>query len=107
MQRRSPGRSLRRVGIVAAALAISGCFAQQIHTPVLSAIVPGFWMGLWHGIIAPISFIVSLFSDHIRIYALPNSGRWYDFGFMIGIGGFHHGMRRSTRRGRSNAEPDQ
>ncbi len=43
-----------------------------------------FWMGLWHGICAPISFIISFFKE-IRIYAFPNGGRWYDFGFLLGI----------------------
>jgi len=27
----------------------------------------GFWAGLWHGIIAPITFIVSLFNPGVRI----------------------------------------
>ena len=90
---------LFRLAIVATALALSACFAEQLRAPVLRAVIPGFWMGLWHGIIAPIAFIVSLFSDHVRIYASPNSGLWYDFGFMIGIGGFHHGVRHGgTRR---------
>lgn len=97
-------QTFRRVALGTAAIVMTGCFASQTHAPTLSAIVPGFWMGLWHGIIAPISFIVSLFSDHIRIYASPNSGRWYDFGFMIGIGGFHHGVRHSGRRRRSDAD---
>ncbi len=44
----------------------------------------GFWMGLWHGICAPIAFIISLFKD-IRIYAFPNGGAWYDFGFLLGM----------------------
>jgi hypothetical protein len=48
----------------------------------------GFWAGLWHGIIAPITFIVSLFSDGVRIYETNNNGRWYDFGFMLGIGAY-------------------
>ena len=30
------------------------------------------------------SFIASLFID-VRIYAYPNSGVWYDFGFLIGV----------------------
>jgi len=55
--------------------------------------LPGFWMGFWHGCIAPVTFFVSLFTDQIRIYAFPNSGRWYDLGFMLGIGGFSHGVR--------------
>lgn len=46
---------------------------------------PGFWYGLWHGIIAPISFIISLFDDSVSVYAVNNNGGWYDFGFILGI----------------------
>lgn len=46
-----------------------------------------FWGGLWHGFIVPFSFIGSIFSDEITIYALNNNGFWYNFGFFIGIGG--------------------
>ncbi len=59
---------------------------------------PGFWLGLWHGFIAPVTFIVSLFSDAVRVYAVPNLGRWYDFGFMLGIGGFSGGVFAGSRR---------
>jgi len=48
----------------------------------------GFWAGLWHGIIAPITFIVSLFAAGVRIYEINDRGRWYDFGFMLGIGAY-------------------
>lgn len=48
----------------------------------------GFLGGLWHGIIAPIIFIVSLFNPDIRIYETNNQGRFYDFGFMLGIGAY-------------------
>ena len=44
----------------------------------------GFWGGLWHGIIVIFSFIGSLFSDDIAIYAYNNNGGWYDFGFVLG-----------------------
>ncbi|MCA9487731.1 MAG: hypothetical protein KC516_02100 [Nanoarchaeota archaeon] len=46
----------------------------------------GFWSGLWHGMISPISFIVSLFSDSVAMYAVNNNGGWYDFGFVLGSG---------------------
>ncbi|MFH1007041.1 MAG: hypothetical protein V1800_05985 [Candidatus Latescibacterota bacterium] len=49
------------------------------------AIPAGFWAGCWHGLIAPITFIVSLFSPNVRIYETHNRGRWYDFGFLIGV----------------------
>jgi hypothetical protein len=44
----------------------------------------GFWAGLWHGLIAPIVFFVSLFTAKVRIYETNNTGRWYDCGFLIG-----------------------
>ena len=46
----------------------------------------GFWGGLWHGLIAPLSFIGSLFSDKIAMYAINNNGGFYDFGFVLGAG---------------------
>ncbi len=46
----------------------------------------GFWYGLWHGIIAPVSFVISLFSEKIAMYAVNNNGGWYDFGFVLGAG---------------------
>lgn len=48
--------------------------------------IAGFWMGLWHGFIAPITFFISLFTDNVSIYEIHNTGNWYDFGFVIGAG---------------------
>ncbi len=47
----------------------------------------GFWAGAWHGTISPLAFIGELFSDDIAIYAINNNGRWYDFGYVIGLVG--------------------
>lgn len=44
----------------------------------------GFLAGLWHGLIMPITFIISLFDSGVRIYEANNNGRWYEFGFVIG-----------------------
>ena len=46
----------------------------------------GFLAGLWHGILAPFLFWISLFSGGTRVYEVCNKGRWYDFGFLLGIG---------------------
>lgn len=48
----------------------------------------GFWLGLWHGMIAPISFIVSLFKSDVAVYEVYNTGNWYVFGFLFGVGTF-------------------
>jgi hypothetical protein len=66
-------------------LCVAGSGSKYQETGAAPA---GFWAGLWHGIIAPITFIVSLFSDNVRIYEKNNNGRWYDFGFMLGIGAY-------------------
>ena len=58
----------------------------------------GFWSGLWHGLISPITFLISLFSDNVNIYDVFNSGNWYDFGFMFGISLVFSGGARATRR---------
>lgn len=48
--------------------------------------IAGFWLGLWHGVIAPITFVVSLFSDTVNVYEIHNNGNWYNFGFVLGAG---------------------
>lgn len=45
----------------------------------------GFLWGIWHGWIAPISLIMGLFNNNIRIYEAINTGWWYDLGFYIAI----------------------
>ncbi|MEE9387704.1 MAG: hypothetical protein V3U96_03775 [Paracoccaceae bacterium] len=58
----------------------------------------GFFWGLFDGAVAPLAFIMSWFSDSIGIYGTPNSGGWYDFGFLLGLtmwaGGSHAAKRR-------------
>lgn len=49
----------------------------------------GFFSGIWHGWIAPISLIFGIFDKNIGIYEIWNTGWLYDFGFYIAIiGGF-------------------
>ena len=73
-------KNWKKITLVTIAL-VSGC----AHQPTPHAIdPPGFFSGVFHGFIICFSFIASLFTD-VRIYAFPNSGGWYDFGFLIGI----------------------
>lgn len=46
----------------------------------------GFFGGLWHEFIIPLSFVMSLFLENTIIYAINNTGGWYDFGFLLGAG---------------------
>ena len=90
------------LALVAFLLVFGSCTASQPRVGTMLSInpIPGFWKGFWHGFIAPITFLASLVSSEVRIYAFPNSGRWYDFGFMLGIGGFSGGLFGASRKNR-------
>ncbi len=75
------GRTTLAVMAILSLAALGACASQ----PAGTAGTPAFWSGLLHGIVAPIAFIVSLFNEDVRMYAFPNAGRWYDFGFLLGI----------------------
>lgn len=57
----------------------------------------GFFGGLWHGIIAPASFVISLFTDNVAVWAVNNNGGWYTFGFLIGVGSLGFGGHKASR----------
>ena len=87
-----------RLGAVAAlALALSACIAKQSGAAV-SPSGPGFLEGVLHGFIFPVAWIVSLFTDQIAVYAVPNNGGWYNFGYFVGVMFLGVGARSSRRR---------
>ena len=83
--------------LVTVALALAACVAKQ-STNAVSPTAPGFLEGVWHGFNFPIAWIISLFTDKISVYAVPNNGGWYDFGYFIGICFLGVGARTSRRR---------
>ena len=78
-------------------LTLAACVAKQSLSAV-NPTAPGFLEGVWHGFIFPIAWIVSLFTNDISVYAVPNNGGWYDFGYFIGICFLGVGARTSKRR---------
>ncbi len=67
-------------------------------TPDSEGKVAGFWKGIWHGFIAPITFIISIFSRSVRLYEVHNSGFWYNLGFVLGAGLFLQGGILGSRK---------
>jgi hypothetical protein len=67
--------------LILALLTVAGCAAGPTRFVDHPA---GFWAGLWHGFIIVITFIISLFTDSVQIYARNNTGGWYDLGFVLG-----------------------
>ena len=87
--------------LVLSVLVLSACSAganPNVDVAAPDGDVAGFWLGLWHGLIIPITFIISLFTDTVNIYEVHNNGNWYDFGFVLGaacsLGGSGAGSRR-------------
>lgn len=64
---------------------------ELVNTENQKGQIAGFWPGFWHGLTAPIAFFISLFKDDVNVYEVHNNGKWYNFGFilglMIGLGG--------------------
>ena len=99
--RRRQRRALYAVLILG--IVLSACAAgpnAAVGTPAEGGDVAGFWMGLWHGVISPVTFVISLFNDGVNVYEIHNNGNWYNFGFVFGavclIGG-SHGARSASR----------
>jgi len=81
------------------AVLFTGCADVSPHVETFITSNPyGFWSGLWHGMIIPLSWIGSLFYDDIAIYAYNNNGGWYNFGFVLGIGGLSSGSTSVAKR---------
>ena len=96
MCRTVTGRRWRRLAFVALSMviaSISSCASQP--EPSTFSNPPGFWFGLLHGFLILLGFIGSPFTN-IRIYAFPNSGGWYDFGYLLGASIFLGGSGART-----------
>ena len=74
--------------VVLVFLSLSGCAGTNTveMQPRDNGNLAGFWSGLWHGLISPISFIGSLLDPDIEMYDVHNNGGWYNLGFALGAG---------------------
>lgn len=91
--------------VVLLGMMLAGCAPgpnELADSPSEEGDVAGFWGGLWHGIIAPITFIISLFTENVHMYEVHNNGGWYNFGFILGmmiiLGGSGGSAGRAGRR---------
>jgi hypothetical protein len=95
-------RAARAVGVLVLVLALAACAPGPNNVALVNAPhVAGFWLGLWHGAISPITFVISLFSSGVNIYEVHNDGSWYNFGFILGVSVAFGGAARSGSAGRS------
>lgn len=77
---------MKRIGLLAIMLSLmlvlGGCVPGDGTYTTDPA---GFFWGIWHGWIAPVSLILGLFNDTYRVYEVNNTGWFYDLGFYIAI----------------------
>jgi hypothetical protein len=95
-------RELRTVAAIGLVVLLAACARQVPGAVEHGPGAPGFLWGLWHGFVFPFAWIGSLFDEDIAVYAVPNTGGWYDFGFFLGItvlgGGSHFSSKKARRR---------
>lgn len=85
-----------RATLAVLTLTLLAACAEQVGTAVEPG-APGFLFGLWHGFIFPVAWVLSLFIPDVAVYAVPNNGGWYDFGFFLGIVVFGVGSWRGKK----------
>ena len=92
--------AVRRIAAAGLVLLLAAC-ARQVPDAVEHAKeTPGFLWGLWHGFVFPFAWIGSLFDPKIAVYAVPNNGGWYDFGFFLGVTVLGGGSWFSSKKAR-------
>jgi hypothetical protein len=79
-----PRRFRARLAGAALPMLLAACAATQSSATVRPN-APGFLLGVWHGFIFPVAWVISLFTSQVAIYAVPNNGGWYDFGYVLGV----------------------
>ncbi|MGH2664014.1 MAG: hypothetical protein ACRDH8_14690 [Actinomycetota bacterium] len=91
---------LAALGVV---LLLTSCAAGPNPAAATGEDPAGFWLGLWHGIIILVTFVISLFTNDVSVYEVANNGNWYDFGYVLGLlivlGGSGGGASRARKRG--------
>jgi hypothetical protein len=56
-----------------------------VKKPDANGRVAGIWMGVWHGVISPVTLVVSFTKPNVQMYEVHNDGSQYNFGFLIGV----------------------
>jgi len=47
--------------------------------------VAGIMLGIWHGIISPVTMVLSFVNQGVQMYEVHNDGSQYNLGFLLGV----------------------
>ena len=56
----------------------------EVNEPGPSGAVAGIGQGLWHGLISPVTLVLSFFNENVQMYEVHNNGKEYNLGFLLG-----------------------
>ena len=56
-----------------------------VNTPDVYGRVSGILLGLWHGVISPVTLVLSFFNKNVQMYEVHNDGSQYNLGFLLGV----------------------
>jgi len=56
-----------------------------INQPDVAGRIARSGAGLWHGLIAPATLIMSFFNSDVQMYEVHNDGSDYNLGYLIGV----------------------
>jgi hypothetical protein len=55
------------------------------NTADANGLVAGIGLGVWHGIISPVTLVISFFNNNVQMYEVHNNGNQYNLGFLFGV----------------------
>jgi hypothetical protein len=74
----------RLIVFAACLILLTGCVAGPTSR-FATGDPAGFAAGLWHGLLTPITLIISFLNENVRMYEANNVGPEYDLGFLMGF----------------------
>lgn len=93
-------QKFKKIGVFAMLLVMT--FALTGCTPGGGSYSPespaGFFWGIWHGWIAPISLILGFFNSDIKIYEVNNTGWLYDLAFYMAVISGFGGLKLARKK---------
>lgn len=57
----------------------------MLNQPDARGLIARAGAGLWHGVIAPVTLVISFFNSDVHMYEVHNAGSEYDLGFLLGV----------------------
>src|SRR5208282_6093164 len=92
-------KALPLAAVIMAVLVLASCapgINELTNVPSSTGVVANFWRGLWNGIIAPVTLIISFFDKNVQMYDPHNNGVGYNIGFFLGITALFGGGARGA-----------